>query len=87
MSRADLEEATYSFPERFLLLVCQYQIFLYMALVVESMLLSLALLSWLVADLSPASATVLLIDFVLLGFALALTIGGLVACNRLGAGA
>lgn len=82
MSRPDLEEASYSFPERFLLLVCQYQIFLYMALVLESMLLSLAVLSWLFADLSAGSATVLLIDFALLGVCLTLTLAGLVACTR-----
>lgn len=78
----DLEEASYSFSERFLLLVCQYQIFLYVALVLESMLLSLAVLSWLFADLSEASATVLFIDFVLLGVCMALTVGGLVVCTR-----
>lgn len=82
MSRPDLEEASYSFPERFLLLVCQYQIFLYMALVLEAMLLSLAVLSWLFADLDAGSATVLLVDFVLLGVCLTLTIAGLAACAR-----
>lgn len=82
MDRPDLEEASYSFSERFLLVVCQYQVFLYVALVLESMLLFLAVLSLLFADLGRAAATVLFIDFVLLGVVIALTVAGLVACNR-----
>lgn len=82
MDRPDLEEASYSFSERFLLVVCQYQVFLYVALVLESMLLFLAVLSLLFADLDRAAATVLFIDFVLLGVVIALTVAGLVACNR-----
>lgn len=82
MGRPELEDASYSFPERFLLIVCQYQVFLYMALVFESMLLFLAVLSLLFADLNQAAATMLFIDFVLLGLVLALTVAGLVLCNR-----
>lgn len=82
MTSPGLEDASYSFSERFLMLVCQYQVFLYMALVLESILLLLAMLSFLAADLDQASATVLFIDFVLLGVVMALTVAGLVACNR-----
>lgn len=82
MSGPDLEDASYSSSERFLLVVCQYQIFLYMALVLESMLLLLALLSLLFADLDQASATILVIDFVLLGGVMAPTAAGIIVCNR-----
>jgi hypothetical protein len=82
MSGPEIEEASYSFSERFLLVVCQYQVYLYMALVLESMLLFLAILALFFADLNQASAIVLFMDFVLLGVVMALTVAGLVVCNR-----
>lgn len=83
MSGPELEEASYSYTERFLLIVCQYQIFLYMILVVASMLLFLAILSFVFADLDEAGRIVLYIDFLLIGVVMGLSIAGLVVCNRL----
>ena len=78
----ELDEASYSFFERLLLLICRFEFILYLVLVVESMLLLLAILSFIFADLDASTEVVLLLDFVLLAIAIVPTAVGLVLCNR-----
>jgi|GEM_PF-3720619 len=78
----ELEEASYSFPERILLNLCQFTYILYIAFVLEMMLLVLAVLSLLFGAHNRASQTILLLDFVLLGLATVPTVLLIVACNR-----
>jgi hypothetical protein len=78
----ELEDASYSFRERLLTTMCGYQFLLYMAFVLEMMLITLAVLSALFADLKPETQIILLVDFVLLGVATVPTVGLIVFCNR-----
>jgi len=78
----ELEETENSFLDRLVLLVCEFNFLLYMALILELMLLLLATLSALFAELSEQTQIVLLLDFLLLGVTIALTVGGIVLCQR-----
>ena len=78
----EVRERSDSFFDRFLMTVCQFNYLLYMALTLESMLLLLAILSFLFSDPPPQTQTVLLLDFALLGVAVAVTLGGLYVCSR-----
>jgi len=78
----ELEEASYPLRLRFVMVVCQYSFLLYIALVLEMMLLTFAVFAAVFAEQGPAGATILLIDFVLLGVATVPTVGFLIVCNR-----
>lgn len=80
---SDVEEASYSYRERFLLKICQYQFVLYMALVLEMMVLSLAVMSLLFGRLDEATQLILLFDFIILGVLIVPTVGGIYVCSRL----
>jgi len=51
-------------------------------LILELMLLLLSVLSALFADLDADTRTVLILDFVLLGGAITITVGGIALCQR-----
>jgi len=71
-----------TFRERFLRNICQYDFAIYLAFVVEVVILLFSLLSFLFADLDTETGTILFIDFVLLGSALAVTVGFLYICSQ-----
>jgi len=76
-------DASYSFPRRVLIRICEYDFFLYLAFVLEVILLLFALLSFLFANLDAETWTILMIDFALLGVTLGTTIGLINLCGRL----
>lgn len=78
----DVDDASLTFLERFTIIVCRYNFVIMMAFVLETMLWALAILSYLFGDLDRGSRVVLLINFVLLGVATSITVGGLYLCNR-----
>lgn len=71
-----------SFRDRLLSNVCRYDFVLYMAFVFQVVLLLFAVLSYLFADLDAETQAILLIDFVLLGVAFALTVALIFVCRR-----
>jgi hypothetical protein len=78
----ELEETPDTFVDRFVLLVCEFNFLLYIVLILELMLLLLSVLSALFADLDADTRTVLILDFVLLGGAITITVGGIALCQR-----
>ena len=75
-------DASPSFRERFLRNICQYDFVMYLAFVVEVILLLFALMSYLFADLDKETETILTIDFLLLGTTFAVTVGFIYICSR-----
>lgn len=71
-----------TFRRRLLKSVCQHDYLMYLAFTFEVMLLVLAVLSFLYADLDEATRTILLIDFVLLGGLLVVTVALIYGCHR-----
>lgn len=78
----ELDEASNSLIERLLLIVCRFNFILYIALVLESMLLLLATLSLLFGSLDSESELILRLDFALLAIVMIPTVGGIVFCKR-----
>lgn len=70
-----------SFRDRLLGNVCQYDYLMYIVLVLEILLLLLALLSYLFADLNDETRAILLLDFVLLGILFAGTVLVIKVCG------
>jgi hypothetical protein len=70
------------FRTRFLNIVCRYDFVFYLLFVFEVLLLLLSVLSLAFADLDAETRAVLVLDFVLLGPTLALTVGAIAVCAR-----
>ena len=77
-----VKESSYTFFERAKLLVCRNQYLLYVALVLESMLWTLAILSLLFGRLDDGTRLVLYIDLLLLSIVTLPVVGGLIMCRR-----
>lgn len=71
-----------SFRQRVVGNICQYDFLLYWVLVIEIVLLLFATLSALYADLDDATRTILVIDFLMVGFITATTLGLIYLCGR-----
>lgn len=78
----ELDDASYTLIERLLIIVCRFNFILYIALVLESMLLLLATLSLLFGNLDSESELILQLDFLLLVILMIPTVGGIVFCKR-----
>lgn len=71
-----------TFHDRLMGRVCQYDFALYIAFIFEIVLLLLAGLSYLFANLNRETEQILLLDFALLGVAFALTTALIYLCRR-----
>lgn len=70
-----------AFRGRFMRTVCQHDYLMYLAFTFEVMLLLLAVLSFLYADLDRSTRSILILDFVLLGGLFTGTVGLIYVCN------
>lgn len=70
------------FRERILINVCQFDYLLYMTLVFQMVLGILSVVVFVFGDLNPASHSIMIINFVLLGVLLALTVTLIYICGR-----
>ena len=71
-----------SFGQRVLGNICEYDFLLYWALIFEIVLLLFATIAFVFGDLDRETELILLLDFVLLGFVLAVTVGLIRLCGR-----
>lgn len=71
-----------SFGERWIANISRYSYVLYLALVLEALLLALAVASLLGGQHDEATRTILLLDLALIGVAMALTVGIIALCRR-----
>lgn len=71
-----------SFAQRVIGNICEYDFVLYWALVFEIVLLLFATMAFVFGDLDRQTELVLLLDFVLLGIVLAVTVGLIRLCGR-----
>lgn len=71
-----------SFGERWIANISRYSYVLYLALVLEFLLLVLSVASFVGGDHDEATRTILLLDFALIGVAIALTAGIILLCRR-----
>ena len=79
-----MEELSSSFKDRLIGNICSWDYLLYIAFILEIVLLLFALLAFFLGDLDTETQTILYIDFVLLGIVLAATIYLISLCNRHG---
>jgi hypothetical protein len=77
-----VSEHSDAFGGRLLKLVCQYDYVLYLAFVLEVMLLLFGLMSFLFAELDEETETILILDFILLGGLLVGTLSLIYVCKR-----
>lgn len=71
-----------SFPQRVAGNICQYDFILYWVLIIEVVLLLFALLSALFGNLDKGTQTILILDFLMLGFVTAATLGLIYFCGK-----
>lgn len=83
MGSADgLDDASGGFVRRVSGVICSQAHVLGLAFVFAAVLLLLAVMSALFGDLNPATSTILLLDFVILGLVILLTGGLILHCRR-----
>lgn len=70
-----------SFGQRWVATISRYSSVLYLALVLESLLLVVSLASFVGGQHDEATRTILLLDFALIGIAITLTVGMLTVCK------
>jgi len=70
------------FRERILIKICQFDYVMYMTLVLQMVLGIFSVLVFVFGDLNPASHSIMIINFVLLGVLLALTVTVIYLCGR-----
>ncbi|MFC4247771.1 hypothetical protein ACFOZ7_12505 [Natribaculum luteum] len=77
-----MEEPSVSVAERWMDLVCRFNFVLYLALILEGLFLLLSVASAISGPQDHRTRTILLLNFVLLGIAMTVTVGLLYLCRR-----